>query len=102
LIENMKNNFDIPQINKNISQRQNIFIEKKYSGDGYAPNRNPSALLTGWLDRCPPGRALDLACGTGPFPFEAGGVTTNFQRAESDPLRGTPDGRGGRPLFLLY
>jgi len=39
--------------------------EKKYSGDGYEPNRNPSALLTEWLDDRPPGRALDLACGTG-------------------------------------
>ena len=39
--------------------------EKKYSGDGYEPNRKPSALLTEWLDGRPPGRALDLACGTG-------------------------------------
>jgi len=39
--------------------------EKKYSGDGYAPNRKPSALLTEWLVDRPPGRALDLACGTG-------------------------------------
>jgi tellurite methyltransferase len=39
--------------------------EKKYSGDGYEPNRKPSALLTEWLEARPPGRALDLACGTG-------------------------------------
>src|SRR3990172_1969622 len=39
--------------------------EKKYSGDGYEPHPNPSALLTEWLDERPPGRALDLACGTG-------------------------------------
>ena len=39
--------------------------EMKYSGDGYEPNRNPSALLTEWLDDRTPGRALDLACGTG-------------------------------------
>jgi SAM-dependent methyltransferase len=39
--------------------------ERKYSGDGYEPNRKPSALLTEWLDDRPPGRALDLACGTG-------------------------------------
>jgi SAM-dependent methyltransferase len=39
--------------------------EKKYSGDGYEPSRNVSALLTAWLDDRPPGSALDLACGTG-------------------------------------
>jgi len=39
--------------------------EKKYSGDDYEPNRNPSALLTEWLGDRPPGSALDLACGTG-------------------------------------
>jgi len=39
--------------------------EKKYSGNGYEPNRNPSALLTEWLGDRVPGSALDLACGTG-------------------------------------
>ena len=41
--------------------------EKRYSGDGREANRNPSALLTDWLDsrQGPPGSALDLACGTG-------------------------------------
>lgn len=39
--------------------------EKRYSGDDYEPSRTPSALLTEWLDDRPPGRALDLACGTG-------------------------------------
>jgi SAM-dependent methyltransferase len=39
--------------------------EKRYSGDGYESNRKPSALLTEWLEGRPPGRALDLACGTG-------------------------------------
>jgi len=39
--------------------------EQKYSGDGFEPNRDPSALLTEWLDDRPPGSALDLACGTG-------------------------------------
>jgi len=39
--------------------------EAKYSGDGYEPNREPSALLTEWLGDRPPGRALDLACGAG-------------------------------------
>jgi len=39
--------------------------EKRYSGDGNEPRQTPSALLTEWLDDRPPGRALDLACGTG-------------------------------------
>ena len=41
------------------------YWEQKYSGDGYEPDRSPSALLTEWLDDRPPGSALDLACGTG-------------------------------------
>ncbi len=39
--------------------------EERYSGDGCDTLRNPSALLTEWLDDRPPGKALDLACGTG-------------------------------------
>jgi len=39
--------------------------EKRYSGDGGEPRRGPSTLLTEWLVDRPPGRALDLACGTG-------------------------------------
>ena len=39
--------------------------EKRYSGDGCEPRRTPLALLTEWLDGRPPGKALDLACGTG-------------------------------------
>jgi SAM-dependent methyltransferase len=39
--------------------------EKKYADDGYDPREAPSALLTEWLDGCSPGKALDLACGTG-------------------------------------
>jgi tellurite methyltransferase len=39
--------------------------EKKYSDDGYEARETPSALLTEWLDDRLPGRALDLACGTG-------------------------------------
>jgi len=48
-----------------MSEEDKNHWEKRYSGDGYEPNRKPSALLTGWLDDRPPGRALDLACGTG-------------------------------------
>jgi SAM-dependent methyltransferase len=39
--------------------------EKRYSGDGYEPNRHPSALLNKWLGERSPGTALDLASGTG-------------------------------------
>jgi len=39
--------------------------EERYSGNGCELKRSPSALLTKWLDKCNPGRALDLACGTG-------------------------------------
>ena len=39
--------------------------EKKYSGEGYEPDKNPSALLTEWLDDRTPGRALDFASGAG-------------------------------------
>lgn len=39
------------------------FWDDRYRS-AYAP-RLPSALLARWLDRVPPGRALDVACGTG-------------------------------------
>lgn len=39
------------------------FWDTRYR-DGYQP-RVPSALLDRWLDRLIPGRALDVACGTG-------------------------------------
>ena len=39
--------------------------EERYAGDGREPKRNPSALLTEWLRDHEPGKALDLACGTG-------------------------------------
>jgi SAM-dependent methyltransferase len=48
-----------------MSEDEKIHWEEKYSGDGYEPHQTPSALLTKWLDDRPPGRALDLACGTG-------------------------------------
>jgi SAM-dependent methyltransferase len=31
----------------------------------YADSTHPSALLEQWIDRIPPGRALDVACGAG-------------------------------------
>jgi tellurite methyltransferase len=48
-----------------MSEDEKTNWEKKYSGDGYETRRAPSVLLTEWLDDRPPGRALDLACGTG-------------------------------------
>ncbi|MFC2073087.1 methyltransferase domain-containing protein [Chloroflexota bacterium] len=39
--------------------------DKRYSSGDYKPRQKPSDLLTKWLDDFPPGKALDLACGTG-------------------------------------
>ncbi len=39
--------------------------EKKYSCECYEPDKNPSALLTEWLNDRSPGKALDFASGTG-------------------------------------
>ena len=39
--------------------------DAKYSGDGYKHDQKPSDLLVRWLGSLPPGKALDLACGTG-------------------------------------
>ena len=37
----------------------------KYAAGTYAARTHPSALLAGWMDRLPRGRALDVACGMG-------------------------------------
>jgi SAM-dependent methyltransferase len=37
----------------------------RYRSGAYADRRHPSALLERWIERIPPGRALDLACGSG-------------------------------------
>ncbi len=37
----------------------------KYADGSYHTRTWPSPLLEAWLDRFPPGRALDIACGTG-------------------------------------
>ncbi|MCB1680024.1 MAG: class I SAM-dependent methyltransferase [Halioglobus sp.] len=39
--------------------------EQRYRENTDADPGPPSELLVSWLDRLPPGRALDLACGTG-------------------------------------
>ncbi len=48
-----------------MSKNEKNHWEKKYSGEGYEPNRKPSALLTEWLSDGLPGKALDWASGTG-------------------------------------
>ena len=37
----------------------------RYASGKYAARTHPSALLAAWIDRLPPGRALDVACGLG-------------------------------------
>ena len=37
----------------------------RYEAGEYATRTYPSALLAAWIDRLPPGRALDVACGRG-------------------------------------
>jgi tellurite methyltransferase len=39
--------------------------EQRYREGAYAERTWPSALLAQWIDRIPPGRALDVACGAG-------------------------------------
>lgn len=38
---------------------------KRYREGAYAERMRPSALLEQWLERVPPGRAIDIACGAG-------------------------------------
>ena len=39
--------------------------DERYRDGAYAGRTEPSALLAQWIDRIPPGRALDVACGAG-------------------------------------
>jgi SAM-dependent methyltransferase len=39
--------------------------DTRYRDGAYAGRTEPSALLAQWIDRIPPGRALDVACGAG-------------------------------------
>ncbi len=48
-----------------MSEDEKRHWQEKYSRDDYDPELEPSVLLTEWVDDRPPGRALDLACGTG-------------------------------------
>ncbi len=48
-----------------MSKEEKNTWDKRYSSGDYKPRQKPSDLLTKWLDDFPPGKALDLACGTG-------------------------------------
>ncbi len=53
------------QYNIPVSKEERKNWEQRYSSHDYKPREKPSDLLTQWIDRLPPGKALDLACGTG-------------------------------------
>lgn len=38
---------------------------RRYAEGEYVPRTAPAPFLEAWIDRFPPGRALDVACGTG-------------------------------------
>jgi SAM-dependent methyltransferase len=38
---------------------------RRYADGDYTPRAEPARFLEDWIDRFPPGRALDVACGTG-------------------------------------
>jgi SAM-dependent methyltransferase len=39
--------------------------DQRYADGSYTPRTDPTPFLADWLDRIPPGRALDVATGTG-------------------------------------
>lgn len=48
-----------------MSTEEKTTWDERYSSPGYEPRRKPSDLLAKWIDYAVPGKALDLACGTG-------------------------------------
>jgi len=48
-----------------MSQSDRAKWNERYSKGAYAERKHPSDLLAEWIDRIPPGRALDVACGAG-------------------------------------
>jgi SAM-dependent methyltransferase len=48
-----------------MSEEERQAWDDRYATGGYRPRAESGAFLNGWIDRLPPGRALDLACGTG-------------------------------------
>jgi SAM-dependent methyltransferase len=48
-----------------VTQADRAKWDERYRSGAYADRTHPSALLEQWIDRIPPGRALDVACGAG-------------------------------------
>jgi SAM-dependent methyltransferase len=48
-----------------MTQADRVKWDERYGSGAYGDRAHPSALLQQWIDRIPPGRALDLACGAG-------------------------------------
>jgi SAM-dependent methyltransferase len=48
-----------------VSRAERDKWDARYRAGAYAEREHPTALLADWLDRCPRGRALDVACGAG-------------------------------------
>jgi SAM-dependent methyltransferase len=48
-----------------VSRAERDKWDERYRAGAYSERAHPTALLAGWLDRIPRGRALDVACGAG-------------------------------------
>lgn len=48
-----------------MSDKDREIWNERYLQGAYAERTSPSEVLKDWLDLCPPGRALDVACGAG-------------------------------------
>lgn len=48
-----------------MSEEPRIRWERRYATGDYRPRMDPAPFLVEWLDRLPPGKALDVACGAG-------------------------------------
>lgn len=48
-----------------MSENERLDWDRRYAEGEYVPRTWPSPFLEEWLDRLPPGRALDVACGAG-------------------------------------
>jgi SAM-dependent methyltransferase len=48
-----------------MTQADRVKWDERYLSGAYGDRTHPSAVLERWIERIPPGRALDLACGAG-------------------------------------
>jgi protein-L-isoaspartate O-methyltransferase len=48
-----------------VSEQERTRWDHRYAAGEYVPRSDPTPFLLEWLDRIPPGRALDIATGTG-------------------------------------